>query len=402
MSRKVIVVLAVLVLLLIVGATLYVASIKPGHRTLIVPDDYATIGWALGNATAGDTVYVRSGTYNERSFVIDKPLTLIGEDYSNTILIGGFEGIRGGGSTISIRADNVTVSGFTIKSYSFPTPAWYFFGIYAGGNNSKVTGNIIENCAVGIWNDGSAANISSTTISDNLIRENLYTGILIGGSSSFITIENNNVTANSVGISLANGYRCTITRNRISLNTNGGIGLSGARIDTIGNILTYNNESSIKFYGSSDLCRIWNNTIENCQVGVDLSAGSRYSVGGNNISNCAAYAIGFYQTSTSYIFENNITDNTIGISFSQREDATPMNYSSFYRNNLINNGQHIFIGVSGSINNWDSNGLGNYWSDYTTKYPDAAEMNNTGIWNTPYVIDANNEDRNPLVNPYNT
>ncbi len=268
--RNVLFLITVVLLAILIGASLFIVLNKPIRRTLVVPDDYAQVSWALGNATAGDTVYVKSGTYNERGFVIDEPLSLIGEDSSNTILIGGVNGIRGGGSTISIRADNVTVSGFTIKSYNFPTPAWYFFGIYAGGNNCKVTGNIIENCAVGIWNDGSAANISSTTISGNLIRENLYTGILIGGSSSFITIENNNVTANSFGISLAGGYRCTITGNRIGLNKDGGIGLSGARIDIIGNILESNNGSSVGFYGSSDLCRIWNNTIEDCEVGVDL------------------------------------------------------------------------------------------------------------------------------------
>jgi nitrous oxidase accessory protein NosD len=118
-------------------------------RTLVVPDDYAQISWALGNATSGDTVFVKSGTYNERSFSIDKPLSLIGEDKTSTILIGGVEGITGGGSTIAVRADSVTVSGFTIRSYEFKTTAWYFFGIYLGGNNCNITGNIIEYCQSG-------------------------------------------------------------------------------------------------------------------------------------------------------------------------------------------------------------------------------------------------------------
>lgn len=42
---------------------------------------------------------------------------------------------------------------------------------------------------------------------------------------------------------------------------------------------------------------------------------------------------------------------------------------------------------------------GNYWSDYITKYPGAAENDSSGIWNTLYVIDADNVDNYPFVNP---
>ena len=44
----------------------------------------------------------------------------------------------------------------------------------------------------------------------------------------------------------------------------------------------------------------------------------------------------------------------------------------------------------------------NYWSNYTTKYPNAKEVNNSGIWDTPYVVDALGGtiiDEHPLVNP---
>ena len=314
MNRKQVSLLLVGILILaVIAASVYIILNRATHRTLIVPNDYAQISWALGNATAGDTVYVKSGIYNERGFIIDKPLSLIGENASNTILVGGFDGIRGGGTTISIHADNVTVSGLTIRSYNFSSLAWYFFGIYPGGNNTKITGNIIEDCAVGIWNEGFFANVTSVAISDNTIRNNLYGGVSILGGPSFVTIENNNFTNNSVGISIANGYRCAIIGNRLSLNKEGGIGLSGARNEIFGNALSNNNGSSIGFFGSSDLCRIFNNTINNTDVGVDLSTGARFSVGGNTISRCTAYAVGFYQTETSNVFSNNITNNAVGV-----------------------------------------------------------------------------------------
>jgi pectin methylesterase-like acyl-CoA thioesterase len=37
-------------------------------------------------ATQGDTVYVKKGTYKEHSLVINKTITLIGEDKNTTII----------------------------------------------------------------------------------------------------------------------------------------------------------------------------------------------------------------------------------------------------------------------------------------------------------------------------
>jgi len=44
--------------------------------------------------------------------------------------------------------------------------------------------------------------------------------------------------------------------------------------------------------------------------------------------------------------------------------------------------------------------VGNYRSDYLTKYPNAIQVNSSGVWNIPYVIDTNNTDNYPLMVPY--
>ena len=54
-----------------------------------------------------------------------------------------------------------------------------------------------------------------------------------------------------------------------------------------------------------------------------------------------------------------------------------------------------------SANFWDNGSVGNYWSNYTVKYPNASEVNNTRIGDTPYVINQNNIDHYPLI-PYGT
>jgi hypothetical protein len=48
-------------------------------------------------------------------------------------------------------------------------------------------------------------------------------------------------------------------------------------------------------------------------------------------------------------------------------------------------------------NSWDNVTEGNYWSDYLTKYPNAKEIADTGIWYTTYIIDENNKDNYPLM-----
>jgi len=89
-------------------------------------------------------------------------------------------------------------------------------------------------------------------------------------------------------------------------------------------------------------------------------------------------------------------------------------------NNIANNGYGIFLWSSnhkihhnnfiyntnqaGSFesNTWDDGypSGGNYWSDYEERYPNATEIDDSGIWDTPYVIDENNQDNYPLMNPW--
>jgi parallel beta-helix repeat protein len=86
------------------------------------------------------------------------------------------------------------------------------------------------------------------------------------------------------------------------------------------------------------------------------------------------------------IKDNNITDNdNFGVSIvgDSIENAV-------YHNNFINNGyQHA---SSEDTNAWDDGAQGNYWDNYT-----GVDSNGNGIGDTSYVIDANNQDRYPLM-----
>ena len=82
----------------------------PGVDTLLVPQAYATIQAAVNAANNGDMIIVSPGEYNE-SIDIDKEISVIGRDHRKTVIYG--EGDHRG---FYVRADNVTISGFTLNN----------------------------------------------------------------------------------------------------------------------------------------------------------------------------------------------------------------------------------------------------------------------------------------------
>jgi hypothetical protein len=132
---------------------------------------------------------------------------------------------------------------------------------------------------------------------------------------------------------------------------------------------------------------IFNVTIENLYI---ESGGIGTNGGGNNtFYNDYIPSIQFLGN----CINNNITFCTVGaISFDYGGNAT------MTENN-----------ITGNILVWLSNGGiadRNYWSDYLTKYPNATEIDNSGIGNQPYVyaiVETRTpivyQDNHPLMNP---
>jgi len=71
--------------------------------------------------------------------------------------------------------------------------------------------------------------------------------------------------------------------------------------------------------------------------------------------------------------------------------------NAVYQNSFVENS--VQAQTSGNKEVWaDSLGThGNYWSDYSTKYPNATQIGLSGIENATYSIDSNNQDNNPLM-----
>jgi len=76
--------------------------------------------------------------------------------------------------------------------------------------------------------------------------------------------------------------------------------------------------------------------------------------------------------------------------------------NSIYHNNFFNNRCQVY--AFNSYNSWDDGypSGGNYWSDYEERYPNATEIDDSGIWNAPYVIDESNQDNYPFIPEFPT
>jgi parallel beta-helix repeat protein len=142
---------------------------------------------------------------------------------------------------------------------------------------------------------------------------------------------------------------------------------------------------------SSNNNNVSGNQMNYNQEGIRIDVSSGNSISGNTIANGEA-AITLYSSSDNLITENDVTSHQYGIALTSSSD------NSIFHNSFVSNTNQVFS--SDSSNAWDDGypSGGNYWSDYQNSYPDAEEIDDSGIWNTPYVIDDDNSDNYPLMN----
>jgi parallel beta-helix repeat protein len=177
--------------------------------------DYTRIQDAIDNASDGDTIYVYSGTYFE-DVKINTSIVLQGEDKESTIIHGG--GFGSGDAVVYISADNVEITGFSIRN---SCPYWPGSGIGLYRNEQCIViDNIVSDCFLGI----NAFITSDATISMNTVSDS------------------------EIGIHVQASKRNTITRNTMQDN-HCGMYLNGAYFNKIKENNFINNDRHFDFYG---------------------------------------------------------------------------------------------------------------------------------------------------------
>jgi len=196
------------------------------------------------------------------------------------------------------------------------------------------------------------------------------------------------VTANNVvikGFTLQNCGYVAVGAGIILLSSNNTISGNDFRDNEVGVVVR------------SDSNSIFGNELTNNDAGIWLDWASSNTISGNNITRNSYGGISLASSSHNIIFGNNITyNNWFGVGTRRSSNNT------FYHNNIVDNEAQVISWDSDSLNIWDIGYPtgGNYWSDYEERYPYAEELDDSGIWDTPYVIDENNQDNYPLMQPY--
>lgn len=138
------------------------------QRVVMVPYDFRTIQEAINFAAPNSIILVSNGIYYEH-IIVNKTLTLIGENNAHTIINGD-----GSGAVITIAADNVFVYGFKIMNSSC--------GICTNGfNNLTISSNAITSCNLGIY----LFNSNTSVVSGNIIADALNNGVYSSNWNTF-------------------------------------------------------------------------------------------------------------------------------------------------------------------------------------------------------------------------
>jgi parallel beta-helix repeat protein len=204
------------------------------------------------------------------------------------------------------------------------------------------------------------------------------TGIIVGNPPDLpivynVTLRNMRITSFQGGILLRYCLNCSILGVNITLITSEGISV----------------------YQSSN-GKVAGNQVSAQTASIRLDQAHNNNISRNNATD-SYDGVEIWSSQNNSIVENNITGNSWGIRLSDSSN------NKIFHNNFFNNTHQVYLDNEGK-DIWDDGfpSGGNYWSDYREKYPNATETDNSGLWNTPYVLDINNRDNYPIIPEFST
>jgi parallel beta-helix repeat protein len=318
---------------------------------ILVPVDYMTIQGAINAANEGDTIFVSAGTYYEH-VVINKSLSLIGEDKYNTIIDG-----KGTDTVILVEHSwwvmpqttiTVSIKGFTIKGGKWDEHGLWWAGVSCvGAVIISISDNIIKEnngCGMSLFGEGecrfhvfnnaitnnwlglSFSGAQNSVIFNNIIANNTFG--LYGGGSPNCTLTNNTIIGNTYNFGVQpsdiSGYEMHIdTTNMVEgkpiyywVNKRdlcvpddaGFVGLISSIGITVPNLNIKNNIQGI-LLAYSQSCLVKNTTIRSCYYGISMFYSFSNDIKKNIVSSCNI-AIAMESCSNNLVTSNSISNST--------------------------------------------------------------------------------------------
>ncbi|WP_418638553.1 nitrous oxide reductase family maturation protein NosD [Winogradskyella sp.] len=326
----------------------------------------STLSDGIAQAKDFDTIVVKKGTYKEHNVIVDKPLTIIGENYP--IIDGELKG-----EIITIISDNVTVDGLFIINVGNSYTADYAAIRVKNSKNFLIQNLVLEKLFFGIYIEKSRdGKVFHNKIIGEAVEEyNSGNGIQLWYSKN-VLIEHNFVQHVRDGIYLEFSNFCTIKNNVSALNVRYGLHF---------------------MFSNDDLYE--DNTFENNGAGVAVMFSRRIKMFNNSFKEnwgTASYGLLLKEINDAEIKGNTFEDNTIGINV---EGSNRINYrhntfenngwaikvkgacytNIFTENNFLYNSFDIAYNSKVNDNEFDKN----YWSSYT-----GYDLDKNGIGDIPY------------------
>ncbi|TLP80184.1 nitrous oxide reductase family maturation protein NosD [Maribacter sp. ACAM166] len=313
-----------------------------------------------------DTLLIKKGVYKEFNILIDKPLTLLGENFP---VIDGEDQ----GEIIRIVSDNVTVDGL-----------------------------FIINVGTSYTSDYAAIRVvrSEHFLIQNVVLEKLFFGIYLEKSNNGKVYHNKIIGDAKDEYNSGNGIQLWYSKNvevdrNIVQGTRDGIYLEFSDHITINNnISTKNLRYGLHFMFSNDDVYT-NNTFENNGAGVAVMFSKRILMKNNTFKKnwgTTSFGILLKEINDAEIIGNTFEENTIGINVegSNRIKYNNNNFirngwavkilgacyeNTFSNNNFLHNSFDLSYNSKLNDNVFDSN----YWSDYA-----GYDLDKNGIGDIPY------------------
>ncbi len=325
-----------------------------------------TITEAIHIANDYDTILIKSGEYAEGNIIVNKKLTIIGEDFP---IING----KDSGEVFTINSDDVSISGFIIKNS----------GISYLEENAGIRLNEVRNCSIAnnkFINNFFAIYLAKSA--DCIIKNN------------FIKGEKKREANSGNGIHLWYCRNITIENNEI-YDHRDGIYFEFVRKGKINSNHSENNLRYGLHFMFSDSCEYSNNTFINNGAGVAVMYTKNVLMTENKFEHNwgpASYGILLKDISDSKIEKNIFDENSIGLYmegcsrvsiernyFTKNGWALKLMANSmenyFYDNNFVANSFDISTNSRQNFNTFEKN----YWAEY-----DGYDLNKDGFGDVPF------------------
>jgi nitrous oxidase accessory protein len=321
---------------------------------------------AIGHSKDFDTIIIKKGTYKEFNIDINKPLTVIGENYP--VIDGELKG-----EIIRITADNVTLDGLFIINVGTSYTEDFSAVRVVKSKNFVIKNLVLEKLFFGIYLEKSSYGkiFHNKIIGDAEEEFNSGNGIQLW-YSHHIEVDKNIITHVRDGIYLEFADHCSITNNNSTDNVRYGLHF---------------------MFSNDDVYE--NNNFQNNGAGVAVMFSKRIEMYNNIFQGnwgTASYGLLLKEINDSKIKGNLFKENTTGINIEGSNRVT-YSYNTFEKNgwaiksrgacytNIFSENNFLYNTFDLSYNSKLNDNLfkNNHWSDYS-----GYDLNKDGIGDVPH------------------